>query len=406
MQHIDLIVETKLDLTPRVKQLSGMFDVPAREKLSHHWKGDLPIDERDWNIGLIVGPSGAGKSSIARRVFGEPRTCEWKAGSVIDDFDAERSIEDVAAVCSAVGFNTIPSWMKPYGVLSTGERFRVELARHMIEGGDLVVVDEFTSVVDRQVAKIGSHAVQKHVRKRGKKFVAVTCHYDVIEWLQPDWMLEPATMTFQWRAVQRRPQLAAEISRVDYAAWKLFAPFHYLTADLHKAARCFVLFVEGMPASFGGVLHRPHPRTDDIKGLSRLVTLPDYQGLGCAMILSDALGAAYKAIGYRYHTYPAHPSLVRSFDHSPRYALKKKPGVFSPALGRTSGLINANRTKDGKHEMKKWHMGSRPCAVFEFCGEAMERDQAEKLLGETAKKPSMPAHGLKGRMRTSVRTSP
>jgi hypothetical protein len=69
----------------------------------------------------------------------------------------------------------------------------------------------------------------------------------VIEWLQPDWMLEPATMTFQWRSLQRRPSLNVEIARVDHAAWKLFAPFHYLTAELHKAAACFVLFCRGNP---------------------------------------------------------------------------------------------------------------------------------------------------------------
>lgn len=368
MRSLDLVVETQLDHTPRVKQLSGMFDVPAREKLAHHWKGDLPLDERDWNVGLIVGPSGAGKSSIARELFGEEMKFDWKAGSVVDDFAAKHSIGEIAEICSAVGFNTIPSWMKPFSVLSTGEKFRVDLARRMLEcESELILVDEFSSVVDRQVAQIGSHAVQKYVRKRGKKFVAVTCHYDVIDWLQPDWLLEPATMTFQWRSVQRRPDIHVEIARVDHAAWKLFAPFHYLTAELHKAAACFVLFVVGAPASFAGILHRPHARADDIKGLSRLVTLPDYQGLGLAMILADHLAAAYKAIGYRFHTYPAHPSLIRSFDRSPRYVMKKRPGVFSARRGASSSLVARN-------------MGTRACAVFEYCGDAMEQASARALL--------------------------
>jgi ABC-type Mn2+/Zn2+ transport system ATPase subunit len=138
-----------------------MFDVPATEKLSHHWQGDVPIEERDWNVDLIVGPSGAGKSSVSRQLFGEARKLQWSSASVIEDFDKRFGIAEVAEICGAVGFNTIPSWMKPFGVLSTGERFRVELARHMLEGGDLVMVDEFTSVVDRQVAHIGCHAVRK-----------------------------------------------------------------------------------------------------------------------------------------------------------------------------------------------------------------------------------------------------
>lgn len=386
MRSVDLVVETKLDRTPRVKQLSGMFDVPAQEKLTHHWKGEVPIDERDWNVGLIVGPSGAGKSSIARQLFGEEKTFEWKAKSIVDDFGKQYGMQQIAEICQAVGFNSIPSWLKPFAVLSTGEKFRVDLARRLLEAdGELILVDEFTSVVDRQVAQIGSHAVQKHIRKLGKKFVAVTCHYDVIDWLQPDWVLEPATMTFQWRAVQRRPGLNVEIARVDHAAWKLFAPFHYLTNELHRAAACFVLFVDDAPAAFGGVLHRPHSRVDDIKGLSRLVTLPDYQGLGLALVLTDTIAAAYKATGYRLHTYPAHPSLVRSFDRSPRWALHKKPGVFSPSLGETSGLKNANRTKDAENPGKKWNMGSRPCAVFEYCGDAMNPADAHALIEGDAK---------------------
>jgi ABC-type ATPase with predicted acetyltransferase domain len=233
---VDLNVETKLVRSTRIKQLSSMFDVPAAEKLSHQWSGDVPIEDRDWNVGLIVGPSGAGKSSVARQMFGEAPTMTWNSPSVCDDFDKRFRIQDVAEICSAVGFNTIPSWMKPHAVLSTGEKFRVELARHLLEGGDPIVVDEFTSVVDRQVAHIGCHAVQKYVRKNNRKFVAVTCHYDVLEWLQPDWILEPATMSFQWRLLQRRPSIDVEIARVDHSAWKLFAPFHYLTGELHRAA--------------------------------------------------------------------------------------------------------------------------------------------------------------------------
>jgi len=370
---VDVSVESKLDATPRVRQLSGMFDVPLREKLTHHWAGDLPIEARDWNVGLIVGPSGAGKSTIAKQLFGQPRVMQWKANAVVDDFNPATSIDDIAATCSAVGFNTIPSWLKNYNVLSTGEQFRVAMARHLLEDADPIVVDEFTSVVDRQVAKIGSHAVQKIVRKQKRKFIAVTCHYDVMDWLQPDWMLEPATMTFQWRSLQRRPAINVEIARVDYSAWELFAPFHYLTNELHKAAQCFVLFCEGAPAAFGGVLHRPHSKTDNIKGLSRLVTLPDYQGLGLAFVLSDHLGAAYKTLGLRYHTYPAHPALIRGFDRSPVYAMHKKPGNFSARLSPTSTL--AMRMK------KKWAMGSRPCAVFEYCGPALaSRDEAIALI--------------------------
>lgn len=353
MPTVDLVVESPLSTSARAQQLEAMFDVPARDKVTLSWKGELPIEAKPWNVGLIVGPSGCGKSTILRRTFGETPPLTWGSSSVVDDFDPSRSMKEIAAACQAVGFNTIPAWLRPFQVLSNGERFRVELARRLLEGGELIAIDEFTSVVDRQVAKIGAHAVQKNIRRAERKVVCASCHYDIVDWLQPDWILEPATMTFQWRSVQRRPDIPLDLRRVEYGAWGLFAPFHYLTAELNKAATCWCLFVDDHPAAFAGVIHRPHPSTHNIKGVSRLVTLPDWQGLGLALALVDLLGGLYKAQGWELRTYPAHPALVRSFDHSAVWRMRKKPGVFSPATGRT-GVVKGG--------------GGRPCAVFSFSG--------------------------------------
>src|ERR1035438_4564224 len=286
MPSIDFTVESDIELTIRVQQLSAMFDCPAQDKCRIEFKGEMPVEDFDWNVGLIVGPFGCGKSSILNRVFGKPGDFQWGAKSVIDDFPKGISISQIAEICQSVGFNTIPAWMRPFAVLSNGEKFRVEMARRLIECGAMVTMDEFTSVVDRQVAKIGAHAVQKFIRRAGTRFVAASCHYDIIEWMQPDWVFEPATMHFARRSLQRRPALEAEIRRVPYDYWRLFAPFHYLTAELNPAARCFCLFVEGQPAAFAGVLHRPHAKAKNIKGLSRLVTLPDWQGIGLAIMLA------------------------------------------------------------------------------------------------------------------------
>jgi GNAT superfamily N-acetyltransferase len=289
---------------------------------------------------------------------------------VVDDFRADIGIEAIANACDSVGFNTIPAWLRPFAVLSNGEKFRVSLARSLLELDSPVVMDEFTSVVDRQVAKIGSHAVQKFVRARGGKFVAVSCHYDIIDWLQPDWIIEPAAMTFQRRLLQRRPAIECNISAVKYQAWHLFAQFHYLTKELHRSARCFCLFVNDIPAAFAGMLFRPHPRVRDIMGCSRLVTLPDYQGMGLAMALIDKIGAAYKATGKRVHTYPAHPALIRSFGRSQRWRMEQKPGKYDAGFSPRSTLPNTGL---------KW-LTHRPCAVFEYIGDSLDRQAADLLL--------------------------
>lgn len=73
---------------------------------------------------------------------------------------------------------------------------RVDLANGILSNKDIIVFDEFTSVVNREVAKIGSYAIQKAIRKQNKKFIAVGCHYDVIEWLEPDWIFCTDDMSF------------------------------------------------------------------------------------------------------------------------------------------------------------------------------------------------------------------
>ena len=139
MQAVDLVVETPVSQSVRARQVSSMFDAPVEEKTRLQWHVELELDG-PWNVGLVVGPSGSGKSSIMQRIWGGEPDLLWGAPSVVDDFANELSIEAIAGVCQAVGFNTIPAWLRPYAVLSNGERFRVELARRMLEQPDPIVV--------------------------------------------------------------------------------------------------------------------------------------------------------------------------------------------------------------------------------------------------------------------------
>ena len=147
---------------------------------------------------MVVGPSGSGKTSIGRRlVDGHLWGPEWPEDvPIVDVIDPDGDFDAVTGALSAVGLGDVPSWLRPFHVLSTGEQFRANLARLVAEDPATCVVDEFTSVVDRQIAKVGSMAFQKTWRRGTGKVVALTPHYDILEWLQPDWVYDTASGTF------------------------------------------------------------------------------------------------------------------------------------------------------------------------------------------------------------------
>lgn len=173
----------------RVSALKGLYDLET-DKYVQEISGELGIEGIEWNVGLIVGSSGSGKSSIAKKCFGEPINFVWSNKSLIDDFPSELKSNEIFEALSAVGFASPPSWLKQFSVLSNGEKMRVELARAVLSNQNPIVFDEFTSVVDRQIAQVGSLAIQKYIRRAKKKFIAVACHRDIIPWLEPDWIFD------------------------------------------------------------------------------------------------------------------------------------------------------------------------------------------------------------------------
>lgn len=212
--NIDRINEP--EVTYNVKYILDKFDMKEVNKQS--FEGEINLDF-DWNVGLIVGNSGTGKSTIAKELFGDDYITEMKYDnkSIVDNFDGAK-IDDIIDMLTSVGLASTTTWLKPYSVLSGGEKMRCDLAKALLSDKDLIVFDEFTSVVDRNIAKIGSHVVQKNVRRRGKKFIAVGCHFDVEEWLQPDWVFNTNDMTF--RAIKKKSEDQMSISRSENAETK------------------------------------------------------------------------------------------------------------------------------------------------------------------------------------------
>lgn len=367
MPRVDLKLEAPIARSPRVTQVEGIFDVPAADRSSVEYHFDMPLDEHEWRIGLIKGPSGSGKSSVAREVFGDHvvERYDWpEDAAIVDCFPEGMSTREITTILSKVGFSSPPDWLKPYKVLSTGQRFRCDLARAIADPEPLVVVDEFTSVVDRTAARIGSHAVQRAVRSSTvKQLVAVTCHDDVEDWLQPDWVCEPGAGDFRWREQRRRPAINLEVCRVHHSAWRWFYRHHYLTATLNKATKCFVGFVDGREACFAACIHRMSSKTRRLWAISRTVTLPDFQGVGLGVQFGDFIARMAWENGAILVSTPAHPALIQSRAASPNWDMVKKPKTEAPSYRLTGHSQIKHRTANGAE-----HRRTRKVAQFRWVG--------------------------------------
>ena len=197
MPSFDLIKTWENPESFRAQSVIGSFAL-VDCKLEKHFRGSLPIDEEPWQIGVIVGRSGTGKTSMAKELFGAAyiNRFEYSHKSILDDFPEYLSVADITRALCSVGFASPPDWLKSYEQLSQGEKMRVDIARALMLQQDLIVFDEFTSVVDREVAQVSAFAISKAIRKTKKRFIAVTCHYDVVDWLEPDWIFTTDTMGF------------------------------------------------------------------------------------------------------------------------------------------------------------------------------------------------------------------
>jgi GNAT superfamily N-acetyltransferase len=368
MPLIDVQVDCPVYDSFRVQQVAGMFDVPVRERARERFRVEVPELGDDWRIGLIVGPSGSGKTTIARRLFGDRlyRGRDWPRDKAVIDGLGDRPIKQITALFTAVGFSSPPSWVKPYQVLSGGEQFRCDLARALAgdtkrgrsPGGrldDVVAFDEFTSVVDRNVARVTSAAIAKGIRGRkiAGRFVAVTCHYDVTDWLTPDWVIDMATSRFERRCL-RRPPIRLDIFRCRRSAWTLFARHHYLSGDLPRAVRCYLAAWDGAPVAFCAVASLIGQK--DRWRISRIVTLPDYQGVGIGMGVTEAVAGWYRAAGQRLNLTASHPAVVAHCHRSPQW---RTVGVKKTGSRGAETFARAYRGSPG-----------RAVVSFEFVGKS------------------------------------
>lgn len=326
----ELTLASEICRSFRCTKAANSLDIDVEKKSVHHFEvlADL---ESPYNVGLIVGASGSGKTTLARQIFGADcfETLLDENRPVIDQFPEDWPYDDCAAALAGVGLTAVPCWIRPAYTLSNGQKARAECALQIARKHDgITVIDEWTSVVDRTVAKVMSHCIAKHARKTGRRIVLLSCHYDVAEWLNPDWVIDCNKQEFTDRRLlcrtwERSERLQFEVREIGRESWRYFSRYHYLSDRLPGGLiYTFGLFHGGNQVGFqcfaNYVPHRiAHREAGEPMQMhsNRTVIHPDYAGLGMGIKLINATSAVMAERGFdvraKFSSLPVYQAMKR-----------------------------------------------------------------------------------------------
>lgn len=357
----------------RVKSLFNAENAYNWEKVV-----DLPIEGKDWKIGLVVGASGSGKTSIGNRIFSEPiydLYAGWDSNKpIVDCIAPNGDFNTVTSALSAVGLGDVPAWLRPFSVLSNGEKFRAGLARLVCERPDHVVIDEFTSVIDRQIAKVGAAAFAKTWRKGSGQVVLLSCHFDIIDWLQPDWVYNTDEARFYERdCLWQRPELTLQIYKSRGTVFsRLFKHHYYLDLPLPVAAEYFVGIIDGEPVCHVAVTPL---FTANAYRATRLVVMPEWQGI-CVGTKFLAAVCEYHLqgkgrCGHKFHTFfhTSHPQLCGALRHSKRW-VQTAANLYGANKKRSAASMKRAQERKGIKDRANCGYGGhfRAVQAFKYIG--------------------------------------
>lgn len=301
------------------------------------------LKELDFNILCIVGASGSGKS-VFSRYFGKEEEIEWDNNkAIISQFATpQEAIEKL----NSVGLNSVPTWCKPRNVLSIGEGFRVDLARRI---KDNCIIDEYTSVVDRNVALSCSNSIQKYIRKKNlKKCIFVSCHKDFIDTLKPDYVidLDEECIYDTRRLARRKFELQVYETQAKRDVWKIFRQHHYLSKEFNTSARTFICYLNNEIVGIIGIMTLPSGTITNAYRVHRLVVLPDYQGLGIATKLLKYIANLHAKQKKKVYIRTTHYRLYTYFKkHNTEWEETSSSGkVCHPQKGRPNWHVDEIRT--------------------------------------------------------------
>jgi energy-coupling factor transporter ATP-binding protein EcfA2 len=293
-KNIKFELQSEMFNSFRCQAAANSLDIDVKKKSIHKFEINNINLPNEWNIGLIYGASGSGKTTLAKYLFGNDIfDCSIDENkSIIDQLPKEFSYEQCANILNGIGLNSVPCWIRPIKTLSNGQKARAEAAYLMCKN-DFILIDEWTSVVDRTVAKAMSVCIYKFAKKHNKKIILLSCHYDILEWVKPDWLIDCNKQIFELPKsddffFNEREKLQFTIKEVGRESWKYFSKYHYLSERLPGGKiYLYGLFYNDNQIGFQCFAnYTPHKKgTKIIYHSNRTVIHPDYNGLGLGIKL-------------------------------------------------------------------------------------------------------------------------
>lgn len=237
-------------MTPRKREICWNYGIPPREA-PFAIADRLAITLRPGSIVLLSGPSGSGKSSLLNAIAEKAGECVWvgsgrpEAGRPMIDWVASRkTLATAMEILTACGLGEPRLWVRQFGDLSDGEKFRASLAcavgRALCSNASPVIFcDEFTARLHRRLAKAVAYNLRKLVSRHRLMLVVASAQNDIVSDLRPDEMVtlgqsehsaelrRPAMHDCDGISLQRRMSIESGSVR-DY---QHFRAMHYRSRD-------------------------------------------------------------------------------------------------------------------------------------------------------------------------------
>jgi ABC-type ATPase with predicted acetyltransferase domain len=375
--------ETHTKPTPRSLVVAEAFGLGIDEAQKFKvLDAELKIGPQD--IVYVTGDSGSGKSVLLRAIKADLGDEAIDLSEVNIEADKPlietvgATVEEGLELLSRVGLNDAFLFLRTYGQLSDGQKYRYRIAKLIESKKQWWLMDEFAAKLDRDTAKIVAFNLQKIARKEGKAVVAATTHTDLLGDLNPSVHVhkrfgKEITVNYYPNVAAKECSLIREMRVVEGSVedWRRLAGFHYRSHRIVAPRKIFclrrggelcgvIVYAYPPPACFGRRLVLPkmsmRELNEKLSIVSRVVVHPKYRtvGLGSKLIhetlpLAGTPFVEMVAVMARYNPFADRAGMRRVAVQKPDGKVMLVAGLLE-RLGFNLQLLSSTRYVRGKLE--------------------------------------------------------